>query len=41
MLGVKVFWIPSLLEVIAMPIPEIRYGDGVDVMVNGEEISIK
>ena len=32
---------PSLLEVIAMPIPEIRYGDEVDVLVNGEEISVK
>ena len=32
---------PSLLEVIAMPIPEIQYGDEVDVLVNGEEISVK
>ena len=32
---------PSLLEVIAMPIPEIKYGDEVDVMVNEEEISVK
>lgn len=30
---------PSLLEVIAMPIPEIKYGDEVDVLVNSEEIS--
>ena len=32
---------PSLLEVIAMPIPEIKYGDEVDVLVNSEEISAK
>jgi hypothetical protein len=32
---------PSLLEVIAMPIPEIQYGDEVDVLVNPEEITIK
>ncbi len=32
---------PSLLEVIAMPIPDIQYGDEVDVLVNGDEISIK
>jgi hypothetical protein len=32
---------PSLLEVIAMPIPEIEYGDEVDVLVNGEEVSIR
>jgi hypothetical protein len=31
---------PSLLEVIAYPIPEIKYGDGVDVWVNPEEITI-
>ncbi|MFO7583426.1 MAG: hypothetical protein R6W69_01755 [Anaerolineales bacterium] len=30
----------SLLEVIALPIPEIKYGDGVEVIVNGEEISV-
>ncbi|MGE5642854.1 MAG: hypothetical protein ACM3Y8_07570 [Byssovorax cruenta] len=32
---------PSLLEVIARPIPGIQYGDEVDVLVNDEEISIK
>ncbi len=32
---------PSLLEVIAMPIPDIRYGDEVDVLLNSEEISVK
>lgn len=32
---------PSLLEVIAMPIPEIRYGDELQVMVNPQEIEIK
>jgi hypothetical protein len=31
---------PSLLEVIAEPIPGIGYGDELDVLVNGEEISI-
>ena len=31
---------PSLLEVIALPIPEIRYGESVQVLVNGEEIGI-
>lgn len=31
---------PSLLEVIAMEIKHIRYGDEVDVSVNPEEISI-
>jgi hypothetical protein len=31
---------PSLLEVIALPIPEIQYGDDVVVIVNGEEISV-
>jgi hypothetical protein len=31
---------PSLLEVIAMEIPGIKYGDEVDVMVNSEEISV-
>jgi hypothetical protein len=31
---------PSLLEVIAEPIPEIAYGDELDVIVNEEEISI-
>jgi hypothetical protein len=32
---------PSLLEVIAMHIPEIQYGDEVDVWINLEEISVK
>jgi hypothetical protein len=32
---------PSLLEVIAMKIPDIRYGDELDVFVNLEEITIK
>jgi len=31
---------PSLLEIIAYPIPEIKYGDEVDVMVNPEEIEV-
>jgi hypothetical protein len=31
---------PSLLEVIAMPIPEIRYGDEVDVLINQDEITV-
>ena len=31
---------PSLLEVIAYPIPEIKYGDDVDVRLNPEEIAI-
>lgn len=32
---------PSLLEVIAMQIPGIHYGDEVDVLLNPEEISVK
>lgn len=32
---------PSLLEVIAEPIKGIRYGDEVDVLVNGDEIEVK
>ena len=32
---------PSLLEVIAMHIPEIQYGDEVDVSLNSGEISVK
>lgn len=32
---------PSLLEVIAMPISEIQYGDELDVLVNPEAIQIK
>jgi hypothetical protein len=31
---------PSLLEVIALPIPEIQYGDVVKIRVNGREITI-
>lgn len=31
---------PSLLEVIAHPIPEIEYGDQVQVLVNPQEIAI-
>lgn len=31
---------PSLLEVIAQPIPQIKYGDELDVLVNPEEITI-
>jgi hypothetical protein len=31
---------PSLLEVIAQPIPEIKYGDALDVLVNTAEITI-
>jgi hypothetical protein len=31
---------PSLLEVIAAPIPGIRYGDELDVLVNGAEIEV-
>ena len=32
---------PSLLEVIAMPIPEIRYGDVLEVLVNSHEITLR
>ncbi len=31
---------PSLLEVIAYPIPDIKYGDDVDVRVNPGEVAI-
>lgn len=31
---------PSLLEVIALPIPEIRYGEDVQVRVNTEEMLV-
>ncbi len=31
---------PSLLEVIAMPIPEIQYGDTLGVWLNGAEIGV-
>ena len=32
---------PSLLEVIAYPIPEIKYGDEVGVSVNAQELAIE
>ncbi len=32
---------PSLLEVIAMPIPGIRYGDALQVLLNPEEIRLE
>ncbi len=32
---------PSLLEVIAMPIPGIQYGDELSVLVNGNEIRVQ
>ena len=32
---------PSLVEVIAMPIPEIEYGDEVQVLLNSEEIAVQ
>jgi hypothetical protein len=31
---------PSLLEVIAYPIPQIRYGNEVEVLLNSEEIEV-
>ena len=31
---------PSLLEVIAMPIPEIQYGDELQVLLNPQEITL-
>jgi len=31
---------PSLLEVIAQPIPKIKYGDALDVLVNSAEITV-
>ncbi len=31
---------PSLLEVIAVPIPEIKYGDIVGVLLNPEEVTV-
>lgn len=37
---IRNFQNPSLLEVIAMPIPEIQYGDDVDVLVNPAEIMV-
>jgi hypothetical protein len=38
---IRNFQNPSLVEVIAMPIPEIKYGDEVDVLVNDDEINIQ
>lgn len=32
---------PSLLEVIAHPIPSIKYGDELDVMVSPQEVAVK
>ncbi len=32
---------PSLLEVIARPIPQINYGDAVDVLLNPGEIAVR
>jgi hypothetical protein len=37
---IRNFQNPSLLEVIAMPIPGLQYGDEVDVLVNPEEILV-
>ena len=37
---IRNFQDPSLLEVIAMPIPGLVYGDEVDVLVNAGEISV-
>lgn len=37
---IRNFQNPSLLEVIARLIPGIQYGDGLDVLVNSDEISI-
>ena len=31
---------PSLLEVIAYPIPEIKYGDEVQILVDAQEIEV-
>jgi hypothetical protein len=32
---------PSLIEVISTPIPEIRYGDEIEVLLNPEEITVE
>lgn len=37
---IRNFQNPSLLEVIAVPIRGIRYGDELDVLVNGAEIEV-
>jgi hypothetical protein len=37
---IRNFQTPSLLEVIAIPISNIHYGDKVHVLVNSDEISI-
>jgi len=34
------FQSPSIIEVIAPYIPELRYGDSVEIMLNTEEISV-
>ena len=31
---------PSLVEVIAVPIPELQYGDELQVLLNTDEISV-
>lgn len=38
---IRNFQDPSLLEVIAQPIPEIRYGDRLEVLINPAEVSIE
>ena len=37
---IRHFQDPSLLEVIAVPIPDIKYGDELDVLLNPEEIHV-
>jgi hypothetical protein len=37
---IRNFQNPSLLEVIAMPIPGLTYGSRVDVLVNSDEIAV-
>jgi hypothetical protein len=32
---------PSLVEVIAIPVPEIKYGDTLEVLLNPEEITVE
>jgi hypothetical protein len=32
---------PSLVEIIAMPIPDLRYGDNVQIYLNSAEISVR
>lgn len=38
---IRNFQNPALLEVIALKIPGIRYGDALDVRVNGAEITVE